>query len=112
MERRSTLAFDLVGDLVYLGEGVAVAVDEVTDLGGGVHDGGVVAATEGLPYLGQRLVREFAGQVHGYLAGVGEAFGAALADEVGLRDAEVPADLELDELYGDLTVRLDRKSVV
>jgi len=46
VERRSTLAFDLVGDLVYLGEGVAVAVDEVTDLGGGVHDGGVVAAAE------------------------------------------------------------------
>ena len=53
MGRRSTLAFDLVGDLVYLGEGVAVTVDEVAYLGGGVHDGGVVAASEGLADLGK-----------------------------------------------------------
>ena len=43
----------MVGDLVYLGEGVAVAVYEVGYLGGGVHDGRVVAAAEGLPYLGE-----------------------------------------------------------
>jgi hypothetical protein len=41
------LAFDVVGDLVYLVEDVTVAVYEVGDLGVGVHDGGVVAATEG-----------------------------------------------------------------
>src|ERR671916_2144660 len=94
------------GDLVYLGEGIAVAVYEVGYLGGGVHDGRVVAAAEGLPYLGEGLVGQFAGEIHGDLARVGESFGAALADEVGPRDTEVATDLVLDELYGDLAVGL------
>src|SRR3712207_1645161 len=91
-------------ELVDLGEGVAVAVDEVGYLGSGVHNRRVVAAAEGLPYLGQGFVCQFAGEVHGYLSGVGEAFGAAGADEIRLGDAEVAADLVLDELYGDLAV--------
>src|SRR5215212_6538533 len=107
----SSFALHLLGDLVYLGEDVAVAVYEVGDLCGGVHDGGVVASSEGLPYLGERLVGKFAGEVHGDLTGVGEAFGAALADEVGLRDAEVAADLVLDQLDGYLAVRLVGKYV-
>jgi hypothetical protein len=49
----SSLALNLLGDLVYLGEDVAVAVYEVGDLCGGVHHGGMVASAEGLPYLGQ-----------------------------------------------------------
>jgi len=49
----SPFAFYLLGDLVYLGEDVAVAVYEVGDFGGGVHDGGVVASAEGLPYFGE-----------------------------------------------------------
>jgi hypothetical protein len=40
-------AFDVVGDLVYLVEDVAVAVYKVGDFGVGVHDGGVVATAEG-----------------------------------------------------------------
>ena len=48
-----SLAFDVVGDLVYLVEDVAVAVYEFGDFGGRVHDGGVVAAAEGLADLGQ-----------------------------------------------------------
>ncbi len=69
----STLAFDLVCKLVDLGEGVAVAVDEVRYLGGGVHDGRVVAAAEGLPNFGKGHVCQLAGEVHGDLARVGEA---------------------------------------
>src|SRR5215210_2297468 len=45
-------AFDVVGDLVYLVKDVAIAVDEVGDLGVGVHDGGVIAAAEGATDLG------------------------------------------------------------
>jgi hypothetical protein len=48
----SPFALDLVGDLMYLGEDVAVAVYEVGDLCSGVHNGGMVASAEGLPYLG------------------------------------------------------------
>src|SRR5918993_4355322 len=108
---RSSLAFDLLCYFVYLGEYIAVAVDKVGYLRGSVHDGGVVPAAEGLPYLGQRFIGELSGEVHGDLAGVGEPFGAALADEVRLRHAEVPTYLELDELYGDLAVRLIRQNV-
>src|SRR5215211_4792392 len=50
---RLPFAFDLLGDLVYLGEDIAVAVNEVGDLCGGVHNGGMVASAEGLPYLGE-----------------------------------------------------------
>src|SRR5919199_1896996 len=110
-EKRSTLAFDVVGDLVYLGEGVAVAIYEVGYLGGSVHDGRVVAATEGLPYLGEGLVGQLAREVHGHLARVGERLRAALAYEVGLRDTEVAAHLVLDELYGDLAVGLIRQDI-
>src|SRR5215211_6786548 len=109
--RGSTFAFDLVGDLVYLAEGVAVAVYEVGYLGGGVHDGGMVAAAEGFSYLGKRFVGEFAGEVHGDLARVGESFGAARADEVGLRDTEVAAHLVLDEFDRYLAVRLVRQDI-
>src|ERR671914_341905 len=111
MRRGSTLAFDLVGDLVYLGEGVAVAVDEVAYLRGSVHHRGVVAAAERLPYLRQGLIGELAREVHGDLARVGEVLRAALSDEVGLGDAEVAADLVLDELDRDLAVRLVREYV-
>src|SRR5215208_3437988 len=111
MGRGSTLAFNLVGDLVYLGEGVAGAIDEVTYLGGGVHDGGVVAAAERLTYLREGLVGELAREIHGDLARIGEGLRAALADEVGLRDTEVAADLVLDELDRDLAVRLIRQDV-
>src|SRR5215213_1628094 len=111
MGRGSTLAFNLVGDLVYLGEGVAVAIDEVTYLGGGVHDGGVVAAAERLTYLREGLVGELAREIHGDLARIGETLRAALADEVGLRDTEVAADLVLDEFYGDLPVCLVRQDI-
>jgi hypothetical protein len=48
----SPLAFDVVGNLVYLVEGVAVTVDEVGDLGGSVHYGRVVPAAESAPDLG------------------------------------------------------------
>src|SRR3712207_3113562 len=99
------------GDLVYLGEGVAIAVYEVGYLGGGVHDGRVVAAAEGLPYLREGDVGQFAGEVHGDLARVCEALGAARADEVGLRDTEVAADLVLDELDRDLAVGLVGENV-
>src|SRR5215211_2180049 len=71
----------------------------------------MVASAEGLPLLGPLLGGEFAGEVHGDLPGVGEAFGAALADEVGLGDTEVAAHLVLDEFYGDLTVGLVRQDV-
>jgi hypothetical protein len=49
----SSLAFDVVGDLVYLVEDVAVAVDEFGDFGGCVHDGGVVSTAESLADFGQ-----------------------------------------------------------
>jgi hypothetical protein len=49
----SPFALDLVGDLMYLGEDVPVAVYEVGYFGRGVHNGGVVASAEGLPYLGE-----------------------------------------------------------
>jgi hypothetical protein len=49
----SSFALDLLGDLMYLGEDIAVAVYEVGDLGGGVHNGRMVAPAEGLPYLGE-----------------------------------------------------------
>ena len=49
----SSLALNLLGDLVYLGEDVAVAIYEVGDLCRGVHNGGMVASAEGLPYLGE-----------------------------------------------------------
>jgi hypothetical protein len=50
---RSSFAFDLLGDLVYLGEDIAVAIYEVGYLCRGVHDGGMVASAESLPYLGE-----------------------------------------------------------
>jgi hypothetical protein len=49
----SPFALDLLGDLMYLGEDIAVAVYEVGYLCGGVHYGGMVASSEGLPYLGE-----------------------------------------------------------
>ena len=49
----SSFALDLLGDLMYLGEDVAVAIYEVGDLCRGVHNGGMVASAEGLPYLGE-----------------------------------------------------------
>src|SRR5215216_5555756 len=107
----STLAFNEVGNLVYLAKRVALAVYEVAYLRGGVHDGRVVATAEGFPYLGEGFVGELAGEVHGDLARVGERFRAARADEVGLRDTEVAAHLVLDELDRDLAVRLVRQDV-
>jgi hypothetical protein len=49
----SPFTFDLLGDLMYLGEDIAVAVYEVGYLCRGVHNGGMVAPAEGLPYLGE-----------------------------------------------------------
>jgi hypothetical protein len=49
----SSFALDLLGDLMYLGEDVPVAVYEVGYLGRSVHNGGVVTSSEGLPYLGE-----------------------------------------------------------
>ena len=49
----SPLAFYLLGEFVDLGEDVAVAVDEVGYLRGGVHNGRVVASAECFPYFGQ-----------------------------------------------------------
>ena len=49
----SPFALDLLGDLMYLGEDIAVAVYEVGYLCRGVHNGGMVAPAEGLPYLGE-----------------------------------------------------------
>jgi hypothetical protein len=49
----SPFALDLLGDLMYLGEDVPVAIDEVGYLCCGVHYGGMVASSEGLPYLGE-----------------------------------------------------------
>ena len=70
----SPFTLDLLGDLMYLGEDVAVAVYEVGYLGRGVHYGGMVTSAEGLPYFGERLVCELSGEVHGDLSGVGETF--------------------------------------
>ena len=50
---RSPFTLDLLGDLMYLGEDIAVAVYEVGYLCRGVHNGGMVAPAEGLPYLGE-----------------------------------------------------------
>lgn len=49
----SPFTLDLLGDLMYLGEDIAVAVYEVGYLCRGVHNGGMVASAEGLPYLGE-----------------------------------------------------------
>jgi hypothetical protein len=49
----SPFTLDLLGDLMYLGENIAVAVYEVGYLCRGVHNGGMVAPAEGLPYLGE-----------------------------------------------------------
>ena len=49
----SSFALDLLGDLMYLGEDIPVAIDEVGYLCRGVHYGGMVASSEGLPYLGE-----------------------------------------------------------
>src|SRR5215211_6365398 len=49
----SPFTLDLLGDLMYLGEDIAVAVYEVGYLCRGVHNGGMVAPAEGLPYLGE-----------------------------------------------------------
>ncbi len=48
----SPFAFDVVGDLMDLVEGVAVAVYEVGYFACGVHDGGVIATAEGATDLG------------------------------------------------------------
>src|SRR3712207_4228745 len=108
----SAFALDLVGYFVDLVKDVAVAVYEVGDLGGRVHHGRVVAATEGAADLGQRLVGELAAQVHGDLPRVGERLRAARPYEVGLLDAEVAADFVLDELDRDLTVRRVHQDVL
>src|ERR687893_661899 len=89
---RSSLAFDLLCYFVYLGEDIAVAVDEVGYLRGGVHDGGVVPPAEGLPYLGQRFIGELSGEVHGDLAGVGQD-----AHQGPLKLADVRRNLRRDE---------------
>jgi hypothetical protein len=49
----SPFALDLLSDLMYLGEGVAVAIYEVGYLRRGVHNRGMVPSAEGLPYLGE-----------------------------------------------------------
>src|SRR5215208_5957046 len=101
----SAFDFDVVGDFVDLVKDVAVAIYEVRDLGGCVHNGRVVPAAEGASDLRERLVGEFTAEVHGDLPGVGECLRAASTDEVCLRDAEVTADLVLDQLYRDFSVR-------
>src|SRR5689334_14355502 len=54
-------------ELLHLFEGLAPLGDLVADLLVGVHDGGVVAAAEGLPDARQRQVGELAAEVHGDL---------------------------------------------
>src|SRR5215211_619875 len=49
----SPFTLDLLGNLMYLGEDIAVAVYEVGYLCRGVHNGGMVASAEGFPYLGE-----------------------------------------------------------
>jgi hypothetical protein len=50
---RSPFTLDLLGDFMYLGEDIAVAIYEVGYLCRGVHNGGMVSPAEGLPYLGE-----------------------------------------------------------
>jgi hypothetical protein len=50
---RSPFTLDLLGDLMYLGEDITVAVYEVGYLCRSVHNGGMVASAEGLPDLGE-----------------------------------------------------------
>src|ERR671933_1045051 len=100
----SALTFDVVGELVNLAKDIAVTIYQISDLGGCMHDGRVITTAEGASDFGERFVGKLPAKVHSDLPGVSEGFGAASACEVALRDAEVPADLVLDEFDWDLAV--------
>ena len=71
-------AEDLFADLDHLAAQVVIAFDHVGHFVAGVHDGGVVAPTQGFANLRQGDVGFFAHQVHGDLAGQGH-FARAVA---------------------------------
>ena len=67
----------------------------------GVDDGPVILAAEGVPDLDQGRGGHLAGEVHGDLAGLGDAGLTALAGHVGQSDVEVLGYLLLDLVDGD-----------
>ena len=79
-----TLALNVVSNLVYLVENVAVAIYQVRDFGVGVQNGGVVTAPEGTSDLGERFVGQLSTEIHGDLPRICEGLGAAGPDEVSL----------------------------
>src|SRR3954467_9910917 len=86
---------DLVVDAAALGE-------QLADLLVGVHDGGVVAATELLPDLGQGQLGELPAQVHGDLPAGDQDPAAAGATEVVDGQSEVGGGLGDDQRRSDL----------
>src|SRR5574343_1038272 len=92
--------------LVQFGELLALA----RNLAHRVQHGGVVAPAEQLANLGQALLRQLLGQVHGNLARPGNAGRALLAVHVGDLDLVVVGHRLLDVFHADLPV-LDRKQI-
>src|SRR3954447_15764554 len=91
-------AAQLAGQSAHRVEGVTVLGDARGRALAGVQDGRVVAAPEGAPDRGQRLVGELAREVHGELARPVEAGGTDVGEHVVELDLEVLADAPLDFL--------------
>src|ERR1051325_9133099 len=78
-----------------------VSLDVGIDGTDGVHDGGVIAATEIAADFFQRIAGVPAGQVHADLAGESDGFVPLFALEIGDADVVILGDGVADHLDGD-----------
>src|SRR6476469_10617745 len=78
----STTLLDARGQLLYDVEGLAVFFQQARDLVDAVQHRGVVAAAELGADLRQRRIGQFAAQIHGDVARVGDRLLAAVAAQV------------------------------
>ena len=91
--------------------GAAVFRHFLADLAIRVHDGGVVLAAELVADFGQGQFGQFAAQIHGDLARVGDLPGLSGADELVQGDLEVLRGGVLDGVGGDVDVAFVGKDV-
>src|SRR5262249_25263410 len=103
--------FDPVGEFGYLVVERATFGHLLTDLPIRVHDGRVVASTEGLPDAWQRQVGQLAAQVHGDLACVDQHPRARVTAQVLEAYAEVVRRRRHDLVGGDVRAGTVRDEV-
>src|SRR6266540_849761 len=103
---------DPVRELLHLVVDAAPLPHEAADLLGGMHDRGVVTASESLADLREGQIRELASEVHRHLPCCHQQPRAARPGEVLDRDAEVGGRLGHDDRHRDLVATLVGKEVL